>query len=382
MFAAKWTAIGRRLAVRGRPNRPPATVGQIGHRHILAPLAATALAGAAVMAGVAATRARGGRRPAGAEPPPHPPAASPREPEPPGVPVLLQARMLARADAVIASLAGARGAPDARTVHAVRKDLKRLRAELLLFGEILGPKRARREDRRVASIARQLAHARDAEVMLATLDALAARHPRRLGRRRSVLRLRKRIAREQSGAHSRLGDPLARAQLLGSLVTLRERIASVDARSADPAAIERAYREIYRGGREACRSALAGHYGARRMHRWRREVKSLRYASEALSKCGSQPPARLGKLARRADDLGEMLGDEHDLVVFSQWVRAQPRKGPRKFRVGRRARAELLRAARLRRRELRARALRDGERLYAAKPAKVSGAAARALSSR
>ena len=64
--------------------------------------------------------------------------------------VLLQRRMVAQADSVTRRLAATSGAPDAQTVHAVRKDLKRLRAELLLLEDHVGHKRTRREDRILA----------------------------------------------------------------------------------------------------------------------------------------------------------------------------------------------------------------------------------------
>ena len=70
------------------------------------------------------------------------------------------------------------------------------------------------------------------------------------------------------------------------------------------------------------------------------------------------------RLASRADDLGELLGEEHDLMLLAERVRVyEPLKRRRK-----RTRKRLLRAISRRRASLRKRALRDGERLYARKP--------------
>ena len=180
MLTAKWTAIGRRLSVRGRSDGPPPGVGSVRHRQILAPLAATAFAGAAVVVGVAASRAGRTRRRAGDSPvdpvrrsSPAPPAPPPPKAPPPGA--ALQRLMLAQTDAVIARLAATSGAPGPKAVHDVRKDIKRLRAELLLIEDHLGRKRTRREDRVLAEVGRALAPARDAEVMLATIDSIVRR---------------------------------------------------------------------------------------------------------------------------------------------------------------------------------------------------------------
>lgn len=388
MLTAKWTAIGRRLAVRGRSDRPPASLGQVRHRQIVAPLAATALAGAAVVAGVAASRAgRARRRPDDEPVGPRrreartAPAPAPRKPPPPGA--ALQCLMLSQTDAVIARLSATAGAPDAKTVHSVRKDLKRLRAELLLIEDHLGRKRTRREERVLAGVAGALAQARDAEVMLATLDALIARHPKRLGHRRGVQRVRRRLVKARAGAHSQLEDPLVRAELLGELLGLRERLAAWDLAACPAGQIEAAYTRLYRDGRRRWHRAERGRRGARSMHAWRRQVKSLRYTTEALAACAPDgEPKRLAKIAARADSLGEVLGDEHDLVVITEWVEGLPRKGGRKQRVGGRTRRELRRHARRRRRELRFRALREGERLYGKPPGKAAAAARASLSRR
>ena len=85
------------------------------------------------------------------------------------------------------------------------------------------------------------------------------------------------------------------------------------------------------------------------MHEWRKRVKDLRYLGEMLQRRPAPPPAfarslpggasaarkgrpdrasePLRKLARRADGLGEMLGEEHDLAVLAARVRRSHGKG-------------------------------------------------------
>ena len=97
------------------------------------------------------------------------------------------------------------------------------------------------------------------------------------------------------------------------------------------------------------------------MHEWRKRVKDLRYAAEMLG----HP-----NLARQADRLGETLGEDHDLAVLDEWIRANAKRGGRSRRVGRPTRKLLLELIAKRRRKLHRRALRDGERLYRQRPKK------------
>ena len=62
--------------------------------------------------------------------------------------------------------------------------------------------------------AARLAGARDAEVMVSTLDALVSGHPRKLGRRRGVMELRAAPERERLHASARtLGDAVTRERV-------------------------------------------------------------------------------------------------------------------------------------------------------------------------
>ena len=113
-------------------------------------------------------------------------------------------------------------------------------------------------------------------------------------------------------------------------------------------AIEPALERLYGSGRRRMRrAARAGGPGGRRLHEWRKRVKDLRYAAEMLQRKQEPPGKRLrdragaetdkrerkrarksrrqfiAQAARRADDLGELLGQEHDLMVLAQRVRAE-----------------------------------------------------------
>lgn len=281
--------------------------------------------------------------------------------------------------------------PPAEAVHETRKAIKRLRALMRLLEGELGTKRAARERAALGATADRLAGARDAEVMVATLAGVLARAPRGLSRKRGVVRLQARLERARGEAVARLaGGESARERAAEELVAIRARVAGWDLRDrsarrlAGPG-LERIVRAGRRGrrraakgkratrGRSGAKGKRAAAEGARARHRWRKHVKDLRYALEALSvrEPGGGPPAgRLAKLARRADRLGETLGEEHDLVLLAELVRADRRLKRKHGRTRRR----LLRAIERRRAKLTKRALREGERLYGRGPGRFARA--------
>jgi hypothetical protein len=280
---------------------------------------------------------------------------------------------------------GATGAapPDKRAVHETRKALKRVRALLRLLEGELGAKTCAREHAALREVAASLSGARDAAVMLSTLDGLIERHPRTLGRRRGVLELRRRVRGEQARMERQtLADPAARAAALGGLQALRRRVAAWSLTDRDGIGlIEADLEKLYRQGRRR-RLRVVRRKGDRTiaMHEWRKRVKDLRYAAEMLERRGARGSngsgredragERLRQIARRADALGELLGEEHDLAVLAAHLRAGELRGreDETWRTSRRTRERLLQAIAKRRRALRKRALRDGRRLYEDQP--------------
>ena len=192
------TAIRRRLTIRRTAHRPPWGGRRFGHESIVAPLRATLAATAAVAAAVALARAERERR-----------AASVRRARDRSFALLAGERMgeglrrmaLAQLDVAIEALEGrdARMSAEKR-VHEARKALKRLRALLRLVRDELGERAYARESELVRSTAKRLAQARDAEVLLSTLDDLIKRHAKKLAGRRGVQRLRARLQTERDGA--------------------------------------------------------------------------------------------------------------------------------------------------------------------------------------
>jgi len=283
-------------------------------------------------------------------------------------------------------------APDETAVHETRKALKRLRALLRLLEDELGEEAYARESAALREVAQRLSGARDAAVMLGTLDSLIRRHPRKLARRRGVRELRRRLrAEHRRTEQATLSDPAARAEVLGALHAFRWRVSTWTLSDRPGLELVAADLErLYRSGRTRHRRVVR-RKGDRMiaMHQWRKRVKDLRYAAEMLDRRPAEQSGRAGgsgasngrssgsggsvrRLARRADELGELLGEEHDLAIFGERLRARGRGGDRQtWRTGRRTRKQLLKLIAKRRRTLRKRAMARGRRLYREKPSKL-----------
>jgi CHAD domain-containing protein len=395
MMSTERTAIRRRLQIRRTANGPPWSVRKARHGSIVAPLAATLAATVAVGVGVVLARAERERR-----------AIKSRRGRDGRFALLdgerlgvgLQRMALGQLELAIEALAGvdSKHSPE-RRVHETRKALKRLRALLRLVRDDLGEQTYERESVLLRDAGARLAWARDAEILLATLDGLIATHAQRLGSRRGVQRLRTRLQRERDGAAElALADSATHAGAIDDLRALRVRVSTWNLADAGGIeAIEPALERLYGQGRKRMRRAArtsGGRASARRLHEWRKRVKDLRYAAEMLQRADGrdgdgrkgrakkstssgkqrqrvQAQARyIDKLARDADDLGELLGAEHDLAVLAERVREEAKATRASGAPGPRTRKLLLKLIAKRRRKLRKRALRDGERIYGRSP--------------
>jgi CHAD domain-containing protein len=385
MKTTQRTSIRRRLAVRRAAHRPPLRWRQVAHRPIVAPRAATLVASIALGVGVALARAERERRVELAR--------RKRErrfglnaDEPLGEG--LRRIALVQLDIAIDALAGATGGSAEEQVHEARKALKRLRALLRLLEDELGARSYERDSALVAEAGRGVAKARDAAVLLRTLDSLIERQPNKLGGRAGVRRLRARLADERDREARRALADSERGRAIEDLLALRARAAAWAPAPNQIEALEPALERIYSQGRKRMRRAArasGARSRGRKLHEWRKRVKDLRYAAEMLDrdgaakragarrKRGARKRARAqaafpAKVARRADELGELLGAEHDLAVLAERVRGGSQRPSPSGELGRRSRRALLRAIARRRRRMRARALRDGARLYSSAP--------------
>jgi CHAD domain-containing protein len=370
-LTAQRAAIRRRFAVGRWTHRPPRSIGKTGHRTIVAPLAGAIAAGVAVRVGLALAKAGSERR-----------CARQRRCErrlgllDGELPLAgLRRMMLAQADIAIEALASADSIEQGeQAVHETRKAIKRMRTLLRLLREELGEPVYARENAALGELGHSLAGTRDAEVMLDTFQALIARGSRQLRGRHGVARLRAELQAERERTRTELlEDAVGRQRAIRQLKTFRDR-AGKWGTDASERAVEQGARRLYQRGRRGYRQAKRGKRPhTRRMHEWRKRVKDLRYVAEALGPTEQSPVNRkasaakaakwLRRVAKRADLLSELLGEEHDLAVLSEWIEGRYSERGRGA-VGRRTAKELSRLIVKRRRKLRRRALREGKRLY------------------
>jgi CHAD domain-containing protein len=341
----------------------------------VAPLAATLAATAAVGIGVVLARAGGERRSRRLRSRERRLGLTSEERLTAG----LRRMAIAQAGMAIEQLEGAEPRTTGKAVHETRKAIKRLRTIVRLLESQLGKDACAREHAALRAAAAALADARDAEVMLATLEGLIERHPRALKGKGQIRRLQARLRADRDRAEMQLHDPASRVSPANELRAFQARAGAWHLTGRPGiAAIDAGLKRIYRQGRRRRRRVARGKGGRMRaMHQWRKRVKDLRYAAEILER---PVPAKKGSrsrqaraqakwihgLAVRADQLGELLGEEHDLAVLGQWLRAEGKRAG--VRRAMRRRLEKLISAR--RAELRRRALRDGKRLYRRSPKK------------
>jgi CHAD domain-containing protein len=387
MMTTDRTAIRRRLAVRRTAHRPPWGGRKAGHGSIVAPLTAAVVATVAVGVGVVLAKTERDRRLARAR------GARDRR-----FALLSTERTadgfkriaLGQLDLAIELLQGEEAVPGEQAVHETRKALKRLRALIRLLREDLGEQTFARENTVLRDAARRLAGARDAEVILGTLDELL-RHSGKLARRPGVRKLRRQLTAERDrAAKLALGDTATHTAVLGELNRARDRVAewnlagptgewsllgplNIGLAASHPTGphaagiemMEPGLRHIYRQGRDRLRRAAGAKKGkrARALHQWRKRVKDLRHAAELLG---------LAQLARHAGALGDVLGEEHDLTLLAARVDAShgPLAGSKRAR--RRTRKALLKLIARRRKRLRKQALREGQHLYRRSPQRFS----------
>jgi CHAD domain-containing protein len=241
----------------------------------------------------------------------------------------------------------------AELVHEARKAIKRMRALARLLRYELGEQELRRVNGSLRVAGQRLAGARDAEVRLATLQRLRTRHPKALALE-GIERLRERLEREREQA----SEPAPPQDVLGDIANMRRELTHWNLVEHDFEALAPGLRRIYREGRRRHARVKREHaHNAEAVHDWRKRVKSLYYALDTLG--GASAKGARGA-TRRAERLGDLLGEEHDLWLLAAYVEQHPDA----FGEDTSAHETLLKLTERRRERLRERALNLGARLY------------------
>lgn len=206
-------------------------------------------------------------------------------------------------------------------IHEARKHLKRARATLRLLRSGLRSSSYRRADRTLRDAAHLLSAARDADVLIRLLDALALL-PEANDAESSLSVLRKRLLEQHETAETKFEQPRARsvAMLRDAIDQSRAWIPMSDASNVIVAGLQRTYAK----SRKAYRAAMHD-VDDETLHTWRKHVKYSRYQLESLA--GLTPP-QMDKRAQRLAKLGHILGQDHDLALLQAVARRMTRSTP------------------------------------------------------
>jgi len=208
----------------------------------------------------------------------------------------------------------------AAAVHESRKQLKLVRALLRLARDGLGEETYKGENASLRRAGQRLSPARDAQVLFDTLETLRERLDHELpGDATDFLCARLEDDRQRAEAALRK-DAREIEAVLGGLDEALARTSDWSLQPDDFAALSPGLRRTYRRGVRALRAARRDP-SAENLHEFRKRVNDLRHASEVL--CEARPK-RLHKVAERAHEVGDLLGDNHDLYVLREYVLAHP----------------------------------------------------------
>ncbi|MCE5229940.1 CHAD domain-containing protein [bacterium] len=205
-----------------------------------------------------------------------------------------------------------------RSVHELRRMCKELRALWRMIRPAVGEDLYSRENLRLRDAARAMAGARDAVVLLDTLERMRTRRRSRRGRGQW------REAGEAFKAHlsDTLGDALkpvtlesVKPALYGALDAFRTTHEAIDALPAETdLAWQPGVGRVYKQGRKRMKQAYQTG-GDIDFHNWRKSTKYLFFQLRLLER---MKQARSGKRVKALNKLEKTLGRDHDLVMLRE----------------------------------------------------------------
>jgi CHAD domain-containing protein len=284
-------------------------------------------------------------------------------------PVALERIVRAELDDAIHQLEHGRAEDPVEAVHDARKSLKKVRSLLRLARPGMRAGERRAENLALGDIGRALSGGRDADVMVETVDALAERFAGQVPAA-TFAALRARLA--ARAARRRHGSDALVAEQLALLRQARARLTAAELAPGEPGptpfdGVRRRHLRAgavraYARGRGLLAEALK-EPTTEALHELRKRVKDLWYHTRLLSEAW---PGPMKAQAAELKTLSTLLGDDHDLGVLAELLRAEAEElGAEDADVDEAAVLELV--AR-RRAELQAAAFAQAARIYAESP--------------
>lgn len=218
-------------------------------------------------------------------------------------------------------------------IHEARKSMKRLRAMLRLIRDEIGDDRYRVENELLRNTARLIGPIRDASVMVETVSTLRQRFGAHLKRSAFSMLEAQLVDRHVSMRAELVDDPESLRRVVYALRSAKARYLAWPVETEQNSgrnshvvpdsfdALAPGLHRTYRRGRKEMRVAQelgSGHD----FHQWRKRVKYLRHQVELLRP--TFPEVLDGHIAA-LDQLGEVLGEEHDLYELSVLVADSPK---------------------------------------------------------
>lgn len=197
-------------------------------------------------------------------------------------------------------------------------------------------------------------------MLLETLGALADRYPDEAPPERFA-RFKRTLVGQHGAAQRRLHEGAAMDEVLGELRRACARVGDWQLEREGLGALAPGFKRIYRGGRRANLTARE-EPSTENLHELRKRAKYLWYAAQIVRVAA---PKKMKRIARRAHELSNLIGEDHDLALLAQ--RANERRDL--FADG--TAHEVAALTERRRAELRRDALALAQRLFGIKPHKV-----------
>ena len=245
-----------------------------------------------------------------------------------------------------------------RRVHEARKCMKRLRGLVRLVRYDLGEDNYLRENATFRDAANLMSGLRDAAVRVQTLDKLIEYCGTNVPRSR-FSSVRWWLVQRRRSAYTVSTDGRAVQQAVGELEHSYARASAWSIADDDWLGMSTGLKRIYARGRREY-GEVYREPSNEGFHDWRKSVKYLWYHSQLLN---AGNPQMFDVIAAELDHLGEVLGDDHDLVLLEKTLADEYPKG-----IG----PSTTRALRTRisamRRQLRRTARALGSRVYVEKP--------------
>jgi CHAD domain-containing protein len=271
-------------------------------------------------------------------------------------------------DLAVERLDGSASGDGEAAIHEARKAFKRVRALVRLSRDALGDEVYRRENATFRDAGKRLSGVRDAAVMVETLDDVSRRFRDELPEG-AFAGLRDALAADADAAREQIAqDSGAVDDVVATLQSQRALVAAWPLPDdAGTAMLAPGFERIYRRGRRALRAARK-ETDTEHLHELRKRAKDLWHAAQVLRRADRK---RMKKLARRAHDLSDVVGEDHDLAVLLDAARDRANS----LEPGE---LELLDGVVARRRaRLQRKALARGRHVFARKPRKLARLAAR-----